>query len=110
MVTVSLLINILILVPVCFVMMRGGASRQDVLGPWTPARGILLSMYMAILALSVILLIAPNADAVVALLLMQIFYKVTTPMTVGTVRNPVVVANLFVSAVHLTTLFVLWAG
>lgn len=44
------------------------------------------------------------------MLLVQVLYKVTTPLTVGTVTNPVVVSNLIVAVVHTATLVCLWAG
>jgi len=39
-----------------------------------------------------------------ALLLVQVIYKITTPFTVGSLENPVVISNLVVAALHLLTL------
>ena len=72
-------------------------------GPPSPARGILLSIYLAILLVSAGLLLRPVADMVAALLIVQIAYKVTTPITVRTLANPVVLSNLAIAAVHLVT-------
>ena len=43
-----------------------------------------------------------------ALLLVQVLYKVTTPLTVGTLANPVVVSNLVIAGFHTATLMCLW--
>jgi hypothetical protein len=42
-----------------------------------------------------------------ALLSVQIIYKVLTPFTVGTFKNPVVVSNLLIAALHAWTLRIL---
>jgi hypothetical protein len=42
--------------------------------------------------------------AVAALLLVQVIYKITTPLTVGSLENPVVLSNLLVAVVHVSTL------
>jgi hypothetical protein len=76
-------------------------------GPLTPARGILFSIYFAILATSVFLLICPVPVMALALLLVQVLYKVTTPFTVG-LKNPVVISNLLISVLHITTISVLF--
>jgi hypothetical protein len=79
-------------------------------GEATPARAILLSVYMAIGLCSGLLLIRREPKAVAALLLVQVLYKVTTPLTVGTVTNPVVASNLIVAVVHTATLVCLWSS
>lgn len=53
MVRVSLGLNIAVLVPVCAVLILSLTPFVDVWGPATPARGILLSMYLSILILSI---------------------------------------------------------
>jgi hypothetical protein len=40
----------------------------------------------------------------------QILYKVTTPFTVGSFANPVVVSNLAIAAFHSLTLWSIWRG
>jgi len=52
----------------------------------------------------VLLLLAPEPRAVGALLLVQVVYKLTTPVTVGTLFNPVVVSNLGIAAFHTATI------
>ena len=45
---------------------------------------------------------------VAALLLVQVIYKIATPLTVGTIQNPVVVSNLLIAAFHTVTLLLIW--
>jgi hypothetical protein len=110
MIVLSLLINVAVLVPVCAGLLSNASWTTLAYGEATPARAILLSVYMAIGLCSVLLLLRREPRAVAALLLVQVLYKVTTPLTVGTVNNPVVVSNLIVAAFHAATLACLWAG
>ena len=110
MMLLSLLVNVAVLLPVCTGLLSNAPWTTSAYGDATPARAILLSVYMAIGLCSVLLLIRRDAKAVAALLLMQVLYKVTTPLTVGTVANPVVVSNLIIAVVHTTTLACLWSG
>jgi hypothetical protein len=109
MIRISLGVNIAVLIPVCAVLMLNLTPFVDVWGPATPARGILLSMYVSILILSVGLWMQRNPKLVAPMLAMQICYKVTTPITVGTITNPVVICNLVVAFVHATTLWIIVA-
>jgi hypothetical protein len=114
---ISLAVNIAVLIPVCFVLVAFATSEfvTAVIGPLTASRGILLSIYFAILINSVILIWfhvrcsdkSAIEQMVVALLATQILYKITTPATVG-VSNPIVLCNLAVSALHTYTLALLW--
>ena len=63
-----------------------------------------MSIYLAIMLVSIGLLFKPLPAMVAALLLVQIIYKITTPFTVGTLSNPVVLSNLVIAAVHAVTL------
>ena len=110
MVVLSLLINVAVLVPVCAGLLTDAPWATSVYGEATPARGILLSVYLAIGLVSVLLLVRRELKAVAALLLVQVLYKVTTPLTVGTLANPVVVSNLVVAGFHTATLMCLWRG
>ena len=107
MVRVSLGLNIADLIPVCAVLMLNLTPLVDVWGPATPARGILLSMYVSILILSIGLLMQRNPMLVAPLLAMQVCYKVMTPITVGTLANPVVICNIGVAIVHAITLWLI---
>jgi hypothetical protein len=98
----SLLLNIVVLVPVCYGLATNAAWTIASYGIATPARAILLSVYVAILVGSVVLLREPRLVAV--LLGLQILYKLTTLLTVGTLNNPVVMSNLGIAAVHMITL------
>jgi hypothetical protein len=110
MITLSLLLNIAVLVPVCGGLSTNAKWAVDVYGGATPARGILLSMYIAIGSISLLLLALPDPKAVAALLLVQVVYKLITPLTVGTLANPVVVSNLCIAAFHVVTLILIWQG
>ena len=113
----SLAVNIAVLVAVCLVLLAFGDSEPVVFvwGPPTAARGILLSVYLAILADSgaLLWLHVRCADKsavehmVAALLATQVLYKVTTPATAGP-ANPVAISNLGISALHAVTLALLW--
>ena len=104
MIRVSLSVNIAVLIPVCTVLILNIRPLVDVWGPATPARGILLSMYLSILFLSVGLWLRRNPMLVAPLIAMQICYKLTTPITVGSLTNPVVISNIAIAIVHALTL------
>ena len=104
----SLLINVAVLIPVCLGLVTHAQWTLAAYGPPTPARAILLAVYVSILAVSCLLLWLRDPKLVAALLMVQIIYKVITPFTVGGLRNPVVVSNLVIAAVHMGTLAVLW--
>lgn len=103
----SLLLNIVVLVPVCTGILRRAEWTEAAYGPASPALGILLSVYLAILTASAGLLIKPIPAMVAALLAVQIIYKVTTPFTVQSLSNPVVLSNLAIAAFHAVTLWVI---
>lgn len=104
-ITISLIANISILIPVCGGLAIESDRMLGVFGESTPARGILLSIYFSILLSSALLLIHRSPKQVAVLLLVQILYKISTPITVGTFYNPVVIINVIVSALHICTLF-----
>ena len=106
----SLGLNIFVLVPVCLGLLNKADWTLPAYGAETAARGILLSVYLAILAVSVGLLFKPVPAMVGALLLVQIVYKFSTPFTVGSFGNPVVTANLAIAAFHSITVWVIWKG
>ncbi len=106
----SLALNIAVLIPVCLGLLGKADWTLEVYGAETQARGILLSVYLAILLISVALLFKPLPAMAAALLLVQIVYKVTTPFTVGSFSNPVVVSNLAIAAFHSLTLAMIWRG
>ncbi len=102
--TISLAANILILVPIVVLMAMKSWVIDDAWGPFTAARGILFSIYLAILVASIVLVIIPIPAFIAALLLVQVIYKITTPFTVGRLQNPIIISNLVVAALHSVTL------
>jgi hypothetical protein len=106
---VSLIINVLVLIPVCCGLMLDLEWAKQSYGEASPARGILLSVYLAILCSSVLLFFFRPNDVkfIASLLFVQVVYKLTTPFTVRSLKNPVVISNLFIAGFHLLTLCVL---
>lgn len=105
MLTISLLLNILVLIPICYLILTNNVRMVETLGEFNPARGILLAIYMTILIASIGLLIFPDAKFSMALLLMQIVYKLLTPVTVKTLKHPFVISNILIAVVHLVTIY-----
>jgi hypothetical protein len=106
----SLILNIAVLVPVSYGLLTNNSGSVSAFGIDTPARGILLSIYLAILICSVGLLFKPVPMMVAALLLVQIVYKLTTPFTVGSFGHPAVASNLAIAAFHCITLWAILKG
>jgi hypothetical protein len=96
----SLILNILVLIPVSSGILLNSFWAVEAYGPDAPARGILLSIYLAILIVSAVLLVKFDAKFVMALLTVQIIYKVLSPIMVGTLTNPVIISNLFIALFH----------
>lgn len=96
----SLILNILVLIPVCSGVLLKANWVVESFGIETPARGILLSIYLAILIFSVALLFKFDAKMVMALLTVQIVYKLLSPIMVGTITNPVIISNIFIAVFH----------
>jgi hypothetical protein len=100
----SLILNIVVLVPVCWGLLTNAPWTDASYGPVSPARGIVLAMYLAILLGSVVLLFVKDPKLIAVLLAVQIVYKIISPFTAGTFQNPVIVSNLCIAAFHLATL------
>lgn len=107
MLTASLILNIIVLIPVCGALVSDSKRMEKTAGVFTPARGILLAMYLTILLASILLLSFPQASLSFALLCMQIVYKFLSPITVKTIKNPIVISNLFIALFHLATVYTL---
>ena len=107
MIILSLLLNIAVLVPVTFGLLTSAGWAEPAYGQASPARGILLSVYLAILLLSAVLLFKPDPAMVAALLAVQVVYKITTPLTLGALGHPVVVSNLGIAAFLAITLWLI---
>ena len=97
---ISLLLNILVLIPVCSGILLKANWAVDSYGIETPARGILLSIYLAILIISAVFLFKFDPKFVLALLSVQIIYKLLSPIMVGTITNPVIISNIFIALFH----------
>lgn len=74
-------------------------------GTDTPAQRILLSIYLAILISSAILIFKFDPKFVMALLLVQIIYKLLSPLMVGTFTNPVIISNIFIALFHMVSVW-----
>jgi len=109
MIYLSLGLNILVLIPIVVLMAINSPIVDEAWGEFTAARGILMSIYLSILVVSVFLVFRPVPSFVAALLIVQVVYKLTTPFTVGAVLNPIVISNLAISALHIATLVTIFA-
>lgn len=107
MIIASLILNIIVLIPVCYFMLTNNFRMVRTLGEFTPARGILLSMYTTILLSSIFLLFFLDVKFAFALFFMQIVYKLLSPFTVKTFKNPVVISNIFIAVFHLVTIYMM---
>lgn len=108
MIQLSLGLNVLVLTPIVIGMAVGSSRIEYAWGEFTAARGILASIYFALLVLSLALLFKTVPVFVVPLLATQVIYKLTTPFTVGTLLNPVVMSNLAISVLHAITLWTIY--
>ena len=107
MIKFSLLLNIAVLIPVCFGIISGQGFVAYGWGTEQPSLYILVSMYCTILFASFYLLIKPNLHFIFSLLTMQVMYKLLTPVLVANLENPVIISNIAVAAVHLVSLYLI---
>ena len=105
MLSLSLLLNTAVLIPICYLMITNNFRMVKTLGEFNPARGILLAMYTSILIASVYLLFAPDKKYIIALLSIQIVYKFLTPFTVKTIKHPFVISNILIALFHVLTIY-----
>jgi hypothetical protein len=103
----SLVLNILVLIPVSLGLLFNSNWVTESYGIESPARGILLSIYLAILIMSCVLLYKFDAKLIIALFSVQVIYKVLSPIMVGTIYNPVLISNLIIALLHSYSIFVL---
>ena len=107
MVTASLMLNIIILAFVCLGLITDSKRVQKTAGIFTPARGVLLAIYLTIAFASLALLFSQNNNFIFSLLILQIVYKIMTPITVRTFKNPIVISNLFIAVFHFVTIYLM---
>ncbi len=108
MIYLSLILNLVVLIPVCGGLLMNAAWIGSAYGEPSAARQILLCVYLSIALMSVLLLIRPDPRMVATMLLLQVVYKLATPFLVGAWQNPVVLSNLGISMVHAATLVFIW--
>jgi predicted neutral ceramidase superfamily lipid hydrolase len=112
MIQISTILNIIVLIPVISVILLDLELVERAWGPNQASRQILVSIYIAILAASVALLFLKGhakTSIAVTVFSMQIIYKTLTAIfVVNAFTNPVVLSNLAINIVHLTTLFVMF--
>ena len=107
MVTASLILNVIVLTFVCLGLITDSKRVQRTAGILTPARGILLAIYLTIAFASLALLFSQNNNFIFSLLILQIVYKIMTPITVRTFKNPIVISNLFIAVFHFVTIYLM---
>jgi hypothetical protein len=107
MVKASLILNIVVLVLVCLALITDSKRVQKTAGIFTPARGVLLAIYLTIALASLTLLFIQDNKFIFTLLMLQIVYKIMTPVTVRTLKNPIVISNLFIAAFHSITVYLM---
>lgn len=78
----SLILNILVLIPVCLGVLLKANWAVESYGIETPARGILLSIYLSILIFSAVLLFKFD------------------PIMVGSISNSVIISNILIAVFH----------
>ena len=105
MITASLILNIFVLIPVCYFMLTNNFRMVKTLGEFTPSRGILLAIYTTILLASILLIFFSDSKLAFALFFMQIVYKLISPFTVRTIKHPFVISNIFIAIFHLVTIY-----
>ena len=111
MLILSMLVNLVVLIPLCASLLREAPSMDAVFGPATPARGILTAIYLTFAAASIVVLASlgvPELSEAIAvpLLSAQVIYKLATWPLVG-IRNVVVRFNLAIAILHAATLVTL---
>lgn len=117
MIVVSAALNVAVLAAVTVSFAADAEWIRSAYGDRTPARDILLSIYIAVLIASIALVIGLASGtwwtrgAAVGLLTAQILYKLLTAILVRrALRNPVVLSNLGIAFVHTVTVIAVLVG
>ena len=112
MVNLSAIINIVVLVPVISVILLNLVQVERVWGENQPSREILVSVYIAILLASIgLYFLKGQTQLIVAVTIfsLQIIYKTLTAVLVkDAFFNPVVLSNLAINVVHISTLYLVF--
>lgn len=107
----ALILNLIVLVPLLLAFGFQPAAIDQIYGPKTDARGILLCLYVAIAVTSAALIFlwltgSPHAkNWTQTLLAMQVLYKLMTVYVIG-LHSPVVATNLAIAVFHSIALMV----
>ena len=104
----SLLINVIVLAPICFAIITRKKEMDRAFGIDTTARQILLCMYMALLGLSFWLLYFKDLKVAAAVLSFQVIYKFLSAVFIRDRRTPVLWFNIAIAVFHTATLYVLF--
>ncbi len=106
---VSHVVNVLVAGLMGILILLNNPSITAVYGEAAPARSILASIYLAIAVTSLFALIFPMYSIAIAKVLfpLQIIYKLSTVLTVGTITHPVVASNVLISLLHAGSLFMI---
>ena len=96
----SLILNIVVLLPLCVGFLNNAEWVQASYGDSSPARSILLAVYLAILISSFVFLFYTDTRMVIVLLALQVTYKFVSALTVGSLTHPVVISNIAIAVFH----------
>jgi hypothetical protein len=109
---ISVILNLLVLIPVVSVILLNLVQVERVWGENQPSREILVSIYIAILLASIgLYFLKGQTQLIVAVTVfsLQIIYKTLTAVLVtDAFSNPVVLSNLAINVVHISTLYVVF--
>ena len=116
-VTLSHIVNLVVVTIIPILILRNTPEMTEVFGQDTPARRILACLYATIASASGLALLMqfafqhPEWSAQIALVMfpLQIVYKLATLPAVG-IRNPVVISNLAIAALHSAAVWTLLAS
>jgi hypothetical protein len=109
-VTISHIVNVVVAGGIAYLLFTNAQSMTVSYGEASPARAILSSVYLAIALTSAFALVFPTYSIMIAKVLfpLQIVYKLSTVITVGSIAHPVVSANVLISVLHAVSLFIIW--
>ena len=112
MVTISTILNIVVLIAVISVILLDIDRVERFWGINQASRQILTSIYIAILVASIALFFLkdkPKLIVATTIFSMQIIYKTLTAfLVVNALTNPVVLSNLAITIVHLLTIYTIF--
>jgi hypothetical protein len=108
MLTLSLSVNVLLFTVICTGLVMDARWARVFYGQQSPARRVMLSVYLASLLVSLLMLLGLLPMFVLPLLMFQIAVKLFSPIAFGTFRHPIVIIYLCVATLHSVTLYTLW--